>query len=240
MDSKVLESYRKAGKIANEVKEWSRGLIEPDTKILDIAERIESKIKENKAELAFPVNICINDITAHYTPKYNDETVLKENDLVAIDIGVHIDGYIADTAYTIDLSGKNSKMLEVNELALKKAIDLIKDGTSVREIGKIVQETITSSGFKPIENLTGHQIGQYDLHAGISIPNIDVPYNWRLEESMVLALEPFVTNGYGRVIESKHAEIFSLIEKKPTRIKESRELLEIIEERKKTGDKIKT
>ena len=109
---------------------------------------------------------------------------------------------------------------------------MIKDGTSVKEIGKTVQETITKAGFKPIENLTGHQVEQYSLHAGISIPNINVPYNWTITEDMVLAIEPFVTNGYGRVIESKHAEIFSLIEKKPTRIKESRELLEIIEDRK--------
>src|SRR3989338_11412442 len=149
MDTNVFESYRKSGKIANEIREWSKDLIKPDAKILDIAEKIEAKIKENNGGLAFPVNVCINDVTAHYTPKYNDETLIKESDLVSIDIGVHIDGYIADTAYTIDLSGKNSKMIEVNEIALQKAIDLIKDGTSVKEIGKTVQETITKAGFKP-------------------------------------------------------------------------------------------
>lgn len=233
MEEKELRAYRKAGKIASEVREWSKSLIKKDGKILDIAEKIEGKILNLEGKIAFPVNICINDITAHCTPKFNDITIIKKDDVVSIDIGVHIDGYIADTAYTLDLSGKYEKMLKVNENALKEAINLIKPGISVSEIGKKVQELITKEGFKPIENLTGHEVKQYDLHAGISIPNISVSYEKKIEEGMILALEPFVTNGYGRVIESKQVEIFSFIEEKPTRMRESRFLLEKIKERKK-------
>ncbi len=184
-------------------------------------------------EVAFPANICLNDITAHYTPKFNDETVIKKDDVVTIDLGVHVDGYIADTAYTLDLSGEYERMLDANIRALDNAIGLVKPGASVSDIGGIVQKTLKDAGFKPIENLTGHEVKQYDLHAGLSIPNIEVPYDWRLEEDMVLAIEPFATVGCGRVIESKKAEIFSLKEVKPTRMREARTLLNEVEKRKK-------
>lgn len=232
MEETELEKYRKAGKIAKDVREWSRSLVKPGAKILDIVEKIESRIKET-AGLAFPTNICINEVTAHYTPNFRDDTILKEDDVVSVDIGVHVDGFIADTAYTIDLSGEHKKMLEANKKALDEAIGLIKPGTPVSLIGEVVQKIITEAGFKPIENLTGHEVKQYDLHAGLSVPNIKVPYDWKIEEGMVLALEPFATNGYGRVIESKQAEIFSLIEKKPTRLRESRLIIRELEKRKK-------
>ena len=131
MDEKELKSYRNSGKIAADVREWSRELITPDARVLDIAENIEKKIIESGAEIAFPVNVCINDITAHYTPKFNDETVIKDDDVVTIDIGVHVDGYIADTAYTIDLSGNYSDLLDANKRALDNAISLVKPGASV-------------------------------------------------------------------------------------------------------------
>jgi len=233
MDDNQIKSYRKAGKIASRIREWSRSLIQPGMKIIEIAEKIEEKIISLGGEIAFPVNICINNITAHYTPKFNDKITLERDDVVSVDMGVHINGYIADTAYTIDLSGEYERMLKANEEALKNAIDIIKPGVKVSEIGSIIQKTIHEYGFKPIENLTGHEIKQYDLHAGISIPNIEVPYKWEIEEGMVLALEPFATNGYGRVIESKRAEIFSLLENKPTRLREARLLLNEIEGRKK-------
>lgn len=233
MEDKELNSYRNAGKIATMVREWSKSLIKEDAKILEIAERIEGKILESGGEIAFPVNICINDITAHYTPKYNDSRILTGKDLVSVDIGIHIDGFIADTAYTIDLSGNYGKLLEINEIALKTVISMIKPEISVREIGREVQRIIKNAGFKPIENLTGHEVKQYELHAGISIPSVEVPYNWIIKEDMVLAIEPFATNGYGRVVESKQAEIFSLEKIKPTRTQESRLILNEIKERRK-------
>ncbi len=229
-----LEAYKTAGKIAVEVREWSKNLIKPKSKVLDIAEKIEAKILENEgAGLAFPVNTCINDITAHYTPRYNDETVICDSDVVTIDLGVHVDGYIADTAYTLDLSGKYKEMLKANQLALDKAIDLVKPGVSTTKIGEVIQNTLTESGYKPIENLTGHEVEQYDLHAGLSIPNIPISYDQKIVEGMVLAIEPFATDGYGRVIESQLAEIYSLIKKKAVRMRDARILLKKIENRKK-------
>ncbi|MEA3255083.1 MAG: type II methionyl aminopeptidase [Candidatus Altiarchaeota archaeon] len=232
MDTEELDAYKTAGRIASEIREWSKTLVKPGAGVLDIAEKIESRIKELECGIAFPVNTCINDVAAHYAPKFNDQTVIGEADVVTVDLGVHVDGFIADTAYTMDLSGDYSEMLKANEEALENAMGLVKPGVSVSEIGRTVKETLVGDGFKPIENLTGHEIKQYDLHAGLSIPSIEVPYDWRIEEGMVLAIEPFATDGCGRVIESKHAEIFSLLESKPTRMREARVLLNEVEKRK--------
>jgi methionyl aminopeptidase len=228
-----LSAYRKAGKIASEVREWSKGLVKADAKLLDVADKIEKKIEDKKAGIAFPVNVCLNDVAAHYAPKYNDETRIAKNDVVTIDLGVHIDGYIADTAYTIDLSGKYDKMLAANEAALEAALELVKPGASVSDIGAAVQKTLNDAGYKPIENLTGHEMEQYDLHAGIAVPNIKLTFDRKIEEDMVLAIEPFATDGVGRVVEARQAEIFSLQNLKPIRMKEARMLLDEIAERGK-------
>ena len=225
-----LEKYREAGKIASEIREWSKGLIKPGAKALDIAESIEKRILE-KAEIAFPLNVSLNDNAAHYTPSYKDTLVLKEDDLVTIDMGVHVDGYIADTAYTVDLSGKNEKLVEASKAGLRDAIDTIKSGISVSKVGEAIEGAIKGYGFRPIENLTGHELKPYILHAGLAIPNIKVPYDWKVEEGMVFAIEPFATNGSGRVIESKNAEIFSFLAQKPTRMREGKILLQEVEKR---------
>lgn len=231
MEEEKIKKYREAGKIAKDVVDFSRSLIEPGKNMFEIAEKIEGKIKE-KAGIAFPVNICVNDIGAHFTPKWNDTAVLG-NDVVKVDLGVSLDGFIADTAYTVDLSGKYSGMLEANESALEKALKMIKAGVRVSQIGKEVHETIKLYGFKPIENLTGHEIKEYDLHAGILIPNIETTYDVKISEGMALAIEPFATDGFGSVIESSKCEIFSLVESKPVRMSDERELLAEIGKRKK-------
>jgi methionyl aminopeptidase len=149
MEKKELEAYRKAGKIASEVREKSRELVRANVKILDIAEKVEKMIKDEGGKLAFPVNVCINDVTAHYTPKIDDGIKLTKDDVVSIDLGVHIDGYIADTAYTIDLSKKYKDMLKANQEALDAALELMKPGAEMAVIGKTVHDIITDAGFMP-------------------------------------------------------------------------------------------
>jgi methionyl aminopeptidase len=231
METDELKSYKKAGKIAAQTLEWAAKQIKPGVKCLDIARNIEKRFEKEGVESAFPVNISINDAAAHYTPKHQDKAEFTEKDIVKLDIGVHIDGYIADTATTVDLTGEYSKMAEANEHALEEAIKAIKPGASVSKVGETVQEILVKAGYKPIENLTGHELKQYDLHAGLSIPNIKVPYDWKIEEGMALAIEPFATDGAGHVIESKHAEIYSVETEKPTRMREARSLLKSISTR---------
>jgi methionyl aminopeptidase len=231
MEDEALQSYRKAGKIASETLSWAAKLIKPGVKYLAVTSKIEERLATEGAGSAFPVNISINDAAAHYTPKYNDLGAFTEKDLVKLDIGVHVGGYIADTATTVDLTGEYGKMMEANKRALAEALKLVKPGLSVSRIGETVQGILQSAGYKPIENLTGHELKQYELHAGLSIPNIRVPYDWQLKEGMVLAFEPFATDGAGHVIESRGAEIYSVVSERPTRMREARLLLDAVEER---------
>jgi len=232
MDDKELESYRKAGKVAKDTLEWASKLVKPGVKLLEVCERIEGRLEREGAGSAFPVNISLNDAAAHYTPRSGDETVFGAQDVVKLDIGVHVDGYIADTATTIDLSGKYGRMLDANRKALDEAIAIARPGVSVSTIGETVQAVLLEAGYRPIENLTGHELKQYDLHAGLSVPNIKVPYDWRLREGMVLAFEPFATDGAGHVIESRGAEIYSLVSERPVRMKEARMLLDLVGDRR--------
>ena len=231
MEDAVYQNYVKAGKIAAKVRDWGSKLIKPGVTYLEVADKVEAKIKEEGGGLPFPTNISVNDIAAHYVPKYKDPIEFQKEDMVKLDLGVEIDGYIADTALTIDLGGRHSKMLEANEKALNDAISLVKPGASIAEIGSAVYDAITGAGYKPIENLSGHQVEQYELHAGISIPNIPVPYDKKLEEGMVIAIEPFATDGAGHVIESPKSEIYSLINWRPSRIREARTLFKEISDR---------
>lgn len=235
----------KAGEIAKQVKEFIKPLIKKDKPLLEIAEAIEDKIKELGGKPAFPTNLCINDIAAHYTPTHDDKT--KAHGLLKIDLGVHIDGWISDTAFSVDLenSEENQKMIKANEDALKNAIKLVegainsgagrdsRSGPLTNEIGETIQNTIESQGFSPITNLTGHSIEQYNLHSGISIPNIKDSREIKIESGLY-AIEPFATSGNGKVYDGKPSGIYYLIERKPIRSPIAREVLDFIEDEYET------
>jgi methionyl aminopeptidase len=230
----MIEKYERAGKIAFEVLQECKQLIKPSAKLLDIANAAEGKIREKGAKPAFPVNISINDVAAHFTPENDSADVIGEKDIVKLDVGVHVDGFIGDNALTVDLSNENGKLVEAAEKALDAAICTIHAGAKIGEIGAEVETAIKGFGFKPIANLTGHSLGEYELHAGVEIPNIGNKDPTPLTEGMVVAIEPFATNGEGRVSESPDVEIFSLQEKLPVRMRESRRLLNYVEENYRT------
>ncbi|MAG79270.1 type II methionyl aminopeptidase [Candidatus Pacearchaeota archaeon] len=220
----------KAGEIAKEVKKYAKSIIKKDMLLLEIAELIEGKIKELGGEIAFPVNLSINDVAAHYTPNHNDET--KANGLLKIDIGIHVDGWIADTAFSLDLENneENKKLIEASLKALNNATKIIKENTPLNEIGKTIQETIESFGFTPIINLSGHSLEQYDLHAGITIPNIDNKQDTQIKQGLY-AIEPFATSGNGKVYDGKPSGIYRLINNKNIRSPIARETLKLIEKK---------
>ena len=228
-----LEKYIEAGKILKQVKEEAIKLIKPGVKLLEVAEFVENRIRELGAEPAFPCNISINSDAAHFTPKANDERVFKEGDVVKLDIGAHVDGYIADTAVTIDL-GDHEDLVKAAEEALKNAIEVIHAGVNTAEISEAIHNTIIEFGFKPIINLTGHGLDQYLAHAHPTIYNVKIEKGVELKEGMVIAIEPFVTNGVGKVAERGECEIFSLIAVKPVRMKQARQLMEEILKKYKT------
>jgi len=223
------QSIIQAGKIAQEVKKWIKPYVKKGVPLLEIAEKIENKIIELKGKPAFPTNLSINEIAAHYTPSYNDETLA--HGLLKVDFGVHIDGWISDTAFSVDLenSEENIKLIKASEKALEEAEKIIGKDVSTTDIGKAIQSAIESYGFSPIINLSGHQIEQYNLHSGLSIPNIDDKRSTIINAGLY-AIEPFATNGSGKVKDGKPSGIYSLIDYKNIRNPSAREILKYITE----------
>ncbi len=226
-----MEKHEKAGEILKQVREEVLNLVKPGVKMLEVAEFVENRITELGAEPAFPCNISLNEDAAHCTPSKNDHRVFREGDLVKIDIGAHIDGFIADTAFTVDL-GDHSELVECAELALKKAIEIIEPGITTSEIGEQIESIAKDFGFKPVYNLTGHGFMPYIAHAPPTIYNYRVEKGVKIEEGMIFAIEPFITSGAGRVSERAETEIYSVISSKPVRMKMARELLSEVEKYK--------
>ncbi len=223
-----LEKIRKAGKIAAEALEYGKSLIKPDAKLLDVSELIEKKIEDLGGKPAFPAQISMDSIAAHYCAEPDDKTVFDKQ-VCSLDIGVHVDGFIGDIACTVDLSGSFTDLVKASEEALKEAINVVQIGTPVNEIGKTIQETISSFGFSPIKNLTGHGLSKFNIHDKPTIPNFNTGDKTEIEKGMVIAIEPFATNGSGMVYEREQGNIFSLIQKKPVRSQFAREVLKEIE-----------
>ena len=226
MEKEILDKYIEAGKIAAQVLEYGKSLVKPGVLAIEIAEKVDKKIEELKAKPAFPVNISINDIAAHWHPPINDKTIIKENDYVKVDVGVHVDGYIGDTASTVRISGKD-KLIECSEKMLEKALTMFKPGTTIGDIGEAIENVAKEYGFNPIRNLTGHSLDRYDLHEGMIIPNVKNDSKYQLREDEVYAVEPFCTEGNGLVKDSGSPLIFRWISDRPTRLLEARKILEL-------------
>lgn len=224
----ILEKYREAGRILKIVRTEAADMIKIGNSLLEVAEFVENKTIELGGKPAFPCNISRNQEAAHATPKAGDKDVFGK-DIVKLDLGVHVDGYIADSAVTVDLSG-NSDLVKASEEALAAAIDLMKPGASTGEVGAAIEESIRSYGLSPITNLSGHGLSQYEAHDDPAIPNKRVEGGVVLREGDVFAIEPFATNGTGHVHDGSWAEIYSLVKKKPVRLPAVRDVLKQVEE----------
>ena len=228
MDEQVKQNYIKAGKIAFEALEYGKSLIKKGSSLLDATENVEKKIFELGGKPAFPVQISCNEIAAHFCPEEDDKTIFEEQ-VVSLDLGVHINGAIADTAYTIDLSGKYSDLVKASQKALEEALKIINVGIELREIGKVINDAISSYGYAPVRNLSGHGLELYNIHTKPTIPNIDNGDKTTLKKGMAFAVEQFATTGSGVVHDSGLATVFMLEHKKPVRSPITREVLREIE-----------
>lgn len=233
MEKQEIENTKKAGGIVVKVKEFAKKLIKKDMLLIDIAEKIEEKIKEFGGKPAFPVNLGINEYTAHYTPSYNDET--KSGGLLKVDFGVSINGYTADNSFSIDLenSETNKKLIKASEEALEKAIEAVKKSETLGQIGLKIQNTAEKYSFTPIRNLSGHGIKQYELHASPNIPNYNNESKKILDDG-IYAIEPFITTGIGTVYDGKPSGIYELKQSAAIRDTNARELLNYIAEEYQT------
>ncbi|WP_457611798.1 type II methionyl aminopeptidase [Methanocaldococcus sp.] len=224
----MIEKIIKAGEIASKVREEAKKMIKPGVKLLEVANFVENRIKELGGEPAFPCNLSINDVAAHYTPKVNDELEFKEDDVVKLDLGVHVDGYIADTAVTVDLSNSYKDLVKASEDALREVINNIEIPMNVGEIGRIIEEVIKSYGYKPIANLSGHVMYRYELHTGVSIPNVYEKTNKTIDVGDLVAIEPFATNGFGMVKDGPLGNIYKFLAKRPIRLLKAKKMLDEI------------
>ncbi len=223
----ALAKYREAGAIVAGLRVDMLKKVKPGMNILEIADKIESSIFNSGARPAWPVNISINDSAAHYTPQIADTKVIGAGDLVKIDIGAHIDGYLSDMAFTY--CSHKDPLIEAAEKALKAGISVIKPGVTISEISAAIHKAIESTGFGPVVNLSGHGIDRYKFHGDFSIPNVPNSNGHVLQEGDVIALEPFVCESAAHVDESEPVEIYQFSQRKPVRSVEARKILDLAE-----------
>ncbi len=228
MEKEALEKYIKAGMICAEIRQEVSGMLRPGAKLLSLAEEIEKKIQHKGGKPAFPVNISVNEITAHYTPPFNDERVIGKGDLVKIDIGVHVDGYIGDMAFTY--CSDPNPLVKCSEECVQAAIGVIKPGVMISQISKAIEDCAKGHGFGIIVNLTGHTLERYVFHGSPPIPNVSNNSNHKFKEGDVIAIEPFVTNSNGYVKDSGNVEIYRYLRDRPVRLPEARKILELARE----------
>jgi methionyl aminopeptidase len=231
MNDEVYDAYREAGALAKKMLHQGADLVKVGASLLEMVEVTEAMVVEEGADLAFPLNISFNEAAAHDTAMPGDERTFSSGDLVKVDLGVQIDGYIADTALTVDL-GDHADLVEASRAALEAAIAVVRPGITTGEIGTIIQATIEEHNYKPVANLTGHGLGHYDLHASPTIPNIAMAGGAVIEEGMVFAIEPFATTGSGRISEGNRVEIYQQIAARPARLPSARRVLKIARPRR--------
>ncbi len=231
LDEESKEYYIKAGHIAGRALNYAAKLAKPGMSVRGILNKVEEKIILSGAGLAFPPQMSINTFAAHVCPTEDNDIILKEGDVIKIDVGAEYEGFIGDTARTVYL-GNDPEMLKLvnsSKKALEEAIKILKPGCKIGDIGKKISETIISLGFNPIRNLSGHGLGVYEFHDAPTIPNFDNGDDSVLEENEMIAIEPFATNGVGLVKGSGEATVFNKVDNKGTRNPFAREAIKFID-----------
>ena len=234
MNPEEIKKWKTAGKLARDALHFGRDLIEAEKSMLNVTEEIELFVKKNGGELAFPTNLAVNNVGAHWTPSSKSSEIFCKGDVVKLDVGVHIDGYIGDNALTLEIGSTNyTKMIEASREALNAAINVTVAGVNVGIIGHAVQDTIEKYGYRPIANLTGHRIKRYNLHSGVSIPSVRERGGPTLNNGDIVAIEPFVTDGAGRVGGKRNSNIYHLRQIRKVRDEKATELMKEIQDRYK-------
>lgn len=227
MDPEIQKKLIRAGKIAAQVRnEGAAKLAVSGTSFLKVMDYCEERIRKLNGEVAW-AQMAVNETAAHFCPTDDDQSVSKIGDVIKIDIGVHLDGYIADTAMTVEVgSAKYKEMIKAAQNALKAALKIARPGTAYWELGEAQSSEAEALGFTTVKNLSGHTLGQYKIHAGLNVPSYNNKDKTVLKENEVIAIEPFVTNGQGMIKEKGTATIFMLVKEKGVRSPHARKILE--------------
>lgn len=230
-DKEELEKFRLSGRILRETREEMKTQVHENMPIIEVCEKVEGLIRAKGGKPAFPCNVSINEVAAHYTSPPNDTLTIPEGSTVKVDLGVQVDGYVTDTAFTASFNPEGRSMANAAEQALKTAIENIHGDMALGKIGGLIETTIKNRGFKPISNLTGHSVGRYLIHAGTSIPNVAQVSLTKVKTGEVYAIEPFVTlpDAVGRVDDSPQTTIYRLLKAKSVKNEYAKRLLQYIE-----------
>jgi methionyl aminopeptidase len=188
-----------AGKLAAAVRDTAAKMTKPGASVIDICMAADDMIREAGAYPAFPINVSINNAAAHYTGQPGDKLLIPDRGVVKIDAGVHIDGYIADTAESVDLDGSFGDLVQSTIDATDTAIKIIRPGTSTGALGGVIQGVIEKAGFQPIRELSGHQVDRYVVHAGKTIPCVGDFKGDTVELGETYAIETFASTGPGHI-----------------------------------------
>ncbi len=216
MSENYIQDYIKAGKAVIAAKKMAKELIKPGLPLLEIANKCEAEIIKNGCELSFPINMSLNEIAAHFSPPIDDQSKVPDKGLLKIDLGAHFNGYIADSAFTININEdpKLQNYIEAAKEALEAAIELFNPGTKLYELGEAIAQKIINRGLRPITNLGGHELKRFKLHAGPFIPNYkEKLHNQIIKKGDAYACEPFATSGVGKVENGKYSYIFRFVKK---------------------------
>ncbi len=206
------KAFLEAGRVGKLALERAVSEIHAGALLLDVATATESYIIELGAKPSFPINLSIDNEAAHYSPTHNDKSSFHTGDVVKVDIGASIDGYLSDNATTVEVGekGLHSDIIDCTREALNKAIATLRPEVPIREIGKVIGETIASFGFRPVKNLGGHGVGRYDLHSSPFIPNYDDGNGKTIHGGSVIAIEPFASTGIGMIHNGPGGNIYIL------------------------------
>lgn len=235
-DEEAREKFILSGRILHEARDEMKSFVREGMPIIEVCEKAEDLIRKKGAKPAFPCNVSINEVAAHYTSPPGDKKQIPENSVVKVDMGAHVDGYVTDTAVTVCFNPDYDELVATAERALKAAVETIKPGISVSKIGAVVENTVKTRGYKPISNLTGHQVGRYIVHTGVSIPNVAQLSLTRFKLGGVYAIEPFVTlpDAAGRIEDGDEVTIFRFVKSRSLKNPFAKQLLKYIEENFRT------
>ncbi|EXJ80047.1 methionyl aminopeptidase [Capronia epimyces CBS 606.96] len=236
-DNDFIQNYRKAAEVHRQARRWVQESVKPGQTLLDIAEGIEHSVRallghaglgpgdSLKAGMGFPTGLSLNHQVAHYTPNPGQkDVVLQHQDVMKVDFGVHINGWIVDSAFTMAFDPTYDNLLAAVKDATNTGVKTAGIDVRVCDVSAAIQETMESYEveirgktfpIKPVRNLSAHDIKRYHIHGGKSIPFVKNSDQTKMEEGEVFAIETFGTTGRGYIRDDAGIYGYGLIQDTP-------------------------
>ncbi len=229
-----MAEWVRAGQVAAKALREGAALCTPGRPVIEVVQAIEASVQSQGLGMAFPATASLNECAAHWTPTHDDTRVLEDGDLVKLDCGAELNGALSDNAMTVEVGNGNlhTELIETAKACLEEAVSIIGPNCNLGDVGAAIELTAADRGFKTIQNLTGHSLERYNLHAGLTVPNVGMRIHRRPRIGDVLAVEPFVTTGQkARVENSGPGNIYHFQRSRPQRLPSAKRLLSSVQAR---------